>query len=866
MPAPVVQVKRGALSNLPGLRAGEPAFTTDSFDFYVGIDSTTNNNKFVGSHRYWRKETASRGSGVNLVESTSGSDFITLAAPASVGAAVTYYFPATQGINGTVLTNDGSGNLSWGSGSNNATFSGITTFSDTTDSTTKDNGAVVIEGGVGIEKSVNIGGNIYVAGLSTFNGLVVDNNGMNVSGYSTVYNLQITNNLGVSQTLDVDGYFRADSESVFSGIASFTNSTQSTTYDNGAVVLDGGLGVQKNVNVGGNLNVIGNVTIGGTFVSLKGQDVYIENKDIILGYTTSITPNDDTANHAGVAIASTVGSPLTSFAASGINTLPDTYKQLMWFKSGTLGFSTDAFAFNYGLAIGTTTMASGIRLAVGSGITMTDNAISATNMYGTFNGTFNGTVSGNVATATYADNAGISTQVKTVTASDSAGTYYVTFVDSHNGSATAETVYTDDGIYYNPGTNTFTTQHALFTGNVEVQGTLTGTATTSTRATLVDTTGTSTNADYYVTFVDTLAGQTSETLRVGAGLSVNPSDGSVKTRGILSVGNPGALTSYIKAGGGSNALYMYANGDVSFQAKAIVNEIRSSSNATTLITLSDLDATFARDIKVTGITTTGTFKLNGTSGIGITGISTSTTLAENSDSYLPTQKAVKAYVDAVDLTLGLNADGGGPSTVNTSQTLTISGTANEVETSVSGQTVTIGLPSTVNITTLLDVPTVEVTNLKAKDGTTSITITDGTGAVGFANSVTISGDLYVLGTTTEVNTSTLKVEDTLVDLGLVNSGGVLVPPSSDLNLDIGILLNWYSGSSKKASVFWDDSAQRVGIASDVTESTGVLSVNNWAAIEIGSLWVNDCAGQSEVISCTSGERFLNNITVDAGTF
>ncbi len=189
-----------------------------------------------------------------------------------------------------------------------------------------------------------------------------------------------------------------------------------------------------------------------------------------------------------------------------------------------------------------------------------------------------------------------------------------------------------------------------------------------------------------------------------------------------------------------------------------------------------------------------------------------------------------------------------------------------METSVSGQTVTIGLPSTVNITTLLDVPTVEATNLKAKDGTTSITITDGTGAVGFANSVTISGDLYVLGTTTEVNTSTLKVEDTLVDLGLVNSGGVLVPPASDLNLDIGILLNWYSGSAKKASVFWDDSAQRVGIASDVTESTGVLTVNNWAAIEIGSLWVNDCAGQSEVISCTSGERFLNNITVDAGTF
>jgi hypothetical protein len=731
MPAPVLQVKRGALSNLPGLRAGEPAFTTDTFDFYVGINSTTNNNKFVGSHRYWTKETASKGSGINLVEATGGSDFITLASPASVGAAVTYYFPATQGINGTVLTNDGSGNLSWGSGSNNAIFSGITTFSDTTDSTNKDTGAIIVEGGIGVEKSVNIGGNLNVTGLSTFNGLVVGNNGINVSGFSTIYNLHVTTGLNVGGKLDLDGVLDAGNDAVFAGITSFTNQTQSTTYDNGAVVLDGGLGVQKNVNIGGNLDVVGNVSIGGTTIVLRGQDVFIQNKDIVLGYTTSVTgqdiSNDDTANHAGVAIASTIGSPLVSFVATGINTLPDTYKQMMWFKSGTLGFSTDAFAFNYGLAIGTTTMANGVRLAVGSGITMSNDSISATNGYFT---------------------------------------------------------------------------------NISASN-ITGTASTATRATTVDTTGTSSNADYYVTFVDTLSGQTGETLRVGAGLSVNPSTGDVKVSNSLSVAN---------------------------------------------------------NANITGIATVGTFKLSGTSGIGITGISASTALVENSNSYLPTQAAVKAYVDAVDLTLGLNADTGGPSTVNTSQTLTISGTANEVNTSISGQTVTVGLPDTVNITTLLDVPTIEVTNVKAKDGTTSITITNGTGAVGFANSVTISGDLYVLGTATEVNTSTLKVEDTLVDLGLVNDNGVLVPPSSDLNLDIGILLNWYSGSAKKASLYWDDSAQRVGIASDVTESTGVLTANAYAAVEIGALWVTDCAGTSQVISCTGAERFLNNITVDAGTF
>ena len=52
MGAPVLQFKRGQFSNLPGLRAGEPGFTTDKFDLYVGIDSTTSSNKFFGCLLY----------------------------------------------------------------------------------------------------------------------------------------------------------------------------------------------------------------------------------------------------------------------------------------------------------------------------------------------------------------------------------------------------------------------------------------------------------------------------------------------------------------------------------------------------------------------------------------------------------------------------------------------------------------------------------------------------------------------------------------------------------------------------------------------------------------------------------------------
>lgn len=83
---------------------------------------------------------------------------------------------------------------------------------------------------------------------------------------------------------------------------------------------------------------------------------------------------------------------------------------------------------------------------------------------------------------------------------------------------------------------------------------------------------------------------------------------------------------------------------------------------------------------------------------------------------------------------------------------------------------------------------------------------------------------------------------------------------------MGILFNYYTSSAKKAAVYWDDSAERIAIASEVAEANSVLTANAYAALEIGALWVNDCAGQSQVISCAAGVRTLQNITIDAGTF
>jgi len=174
------------------------------------------------------------------------------------------------------------------------------------------------------------------------------------------------------------------------------------------------------------------------------------------------------------------------------------------------------------------------------------------------------------------------------------------------------------------------------------------------------------------------------------------------------------------------------------------------------------------------------------------------------------------------------SDGSNSTATALGGTITFSGTNNEVTVVESSGTVTVGLPDNVTV----------------------------------SQNLTVSGNLYVNGSTTQVNTSQTTIEDQLLELGMVDGSA----PSSDLNKDLGVLFNYYSGTAKKAAVYWDDSTSRVVLSDDVSESSGVLTAASHAAVEIGALWVNDCAGQTQVISCSGSTRSLENITIDGGTF
>ncbi len=317
MTAPVIQFKRGLLANLPGLRAGEPGFTTDSYDLYVGIDSTTTNNKFFGSHRYWTRGTASTGSGVNFVEgTTNGTQYITLKAPDSLSGITTFTLPSADGSNGQFLKTNGSGTLSFADVSTNLSIAGGTgtdtvslltdtlTFAGTTNEieTAVTNNQVQI----GLPNDVIVGNALTVTGPAQFNGTV---NLGNASGDTiTVVGLTTftTSNVYVSNSLFVGGLQVTGGASIGEDITTRNFKATGVSTFVGAVTFEGGT-----------------ITLG---------DATTDNVVFTADVNSNITPNTDAtynlgnasqrwnnASFAGIVTATTFSGALSGTATSTTN-------------------------------------------------------------------------------------------------------------------------------------------------------------------------------------------------------------------------------------------------------------------------------------------------------------------------------------------------------------------------------------------------------------------------------------------------------------------------------------------------------------------------------------------------------------------
>ena len=242
--------------------------------------------------------------------------------------------------------------------------------------------------------------------------------------------------------------------------------------------------------------------------------------------------------------------------------------------------------------------------------------------------------------------------------------------------------------------------------------------------------------------------------------------------------------------------------------------------------------------------TNKTFDANGTgnslSNVEVADLAASAVVIESegigsndNDTTLPTSAAVKDYVDtqvaAVDVEFGTAGDSG-TGTVNTSQSLTISGTANEIVTSASGQGITIALPDDVTI----------------------------------GNDLTVNGNLNVVGTAVTFSAETTRIEDRILELGLVNGAA----PGSATTWDLAVSFNYNSSGAKKAGVAWLNNGfmamlSELAESSDTGNADPQITATAYAKIAGDSLYLGGIASSNQIIN-SSGAAV--NLVFDGGNY
>ena len=177
-----------------------------------------------------------------------------------------------------------------------------------------------------------------------------------------------------------------------------------------------------------------------------------------------------------------------------------------------------------------------------------------------------------------------------------------------------------------------------------------------------------------------------------------------------------------------------------------------------------------------------------------------------------------------------------------SQSLTIAGTANEIETSASGQTLTVGLPNDVTVGNNLTVTNkLIVSGQLQSDDITASTMTA-------SGNVVVTGNLTVNGTTTTVNSTTTSVADPVFEIG---------DDASDDNLDRGLKFKYNSGGAKVGFFGYDDTDAAFTFIPDATDSSSTFS-GSAGNVKFGGLALTGSITSVDGAAPTAGQVLIGN--------
>ena len=803
MAAPTLKLKRGLQSALPTLAIGEPGFTTDSYQLYVGAPG---GNKFIGGNNNFTLETATVGGGVNLFEGTNnGDDFIQLKSPNSLSGITTYTFPATP-VAGRKLQTDGDGVLSWvadsatqfdiqGDSGGSQTFSLGDTLSIIGTSNEVETTSSTDQIQIGLPNAVTVTTSVTTPLVKTGTASTLDATGLEVQGgvraVGVITASSFSGDVALSNVTGIDS-----DVATFLGTPSSANLASAVTDETGSGAL-----------VFANSPTLVSPALGtpasGTLTNCTGLPI----SSGVSGLAANVATFLGTPSSANLAAAVTdeTGSGALVFANTPTLVTP------------VLGSAT---ATSIVVGTGSTIDATGLKVSGGVNAVGVITAAS-----------FSG--DGSSLTGVTAD----SVSVRKLT---NAGTGVTVFLETPSSANLAAAITDETGT----GDLVFATSPTLVT---PVLGT--------------PTSGTLTNCD---------------------GLPISSGVSGLAANVATFLGTPSSanLASAVTDETGSGAL-VFAN------TPTLVTPVLGSATATSIVvgTGSTIDATGLKvsgGVNAVGVITASSYSGSGANLTNVNAV-TATVADESSDTtcfplFATTatgDQALKSDSSALTYNSGTGnlsstlltgtlqtAAQGNVTSLGTLSSLTVSGDiAANGDINGDGSTAITAMASAA-ITTVTST-NVQATNLKANDGTAAIVITDSTGAVSMAQNLTVGGNLTVNGTTTQVNTTQMTVEDTLIQLQMVDGSA----PASDTNKDVGILLNYYTDSAKKAAMFWDDSAARIAFAAEATESSGVLGSITYSTIEAAGLVISDSTGTGEdVISVDGSNRVLENILIDCGSF